>query len=131
MAQYIITDGSRFIYRNRYGKYLPTPSEAMADIYNKDQAEKIYGNSLSKALRMVFYVKKYDSPPNDIKQVTKEDLKNNTEKVMISENIQRWLDKISELNGLYYEVRRRKEELAKQLSNINKELLDVEHYRVL
>ncbi len=128
MSQYIITDGSRFIYQNHYGRYIPTPSEAMADIYNKSQADKIYNNSLSKPLRKVFYVKKYDNPPSDIKQITQEDLKNNTEKVMVSENIKKWLDKISELNGLYDEIQKRKDELSKQLNNINKELLDVEHY---
>lgn len=128
LAQYIITDGSRFIYKNHYGKYVPTPSEAMADIYNRTQAEKIYGNSLAKALRTVFYIEKYDNPPDDIKQVTQEDLENNTEKVMISENIQKWIDKISELNGLYDEALNRKYELSEELKNIDKELLDVEHY---
>lgn len=128
MAQYIITDGSRFIYKNHYGKYVPTPSEAMADIYNKIQADNICNNSLSKALRTVFYIKKYDNPPDDIKQVTQEDLENNTEKVMVSENIQIWIDKISELNGLYGEVLERKNELSEKLKNINKELVDIEHY---
>lgn len=128
VAQYIITDGSRFIYQNHYGKYVPTPSEAMADIYSKDLAEKICNNSLSKALRTVFYIEKYDNPPDDIKQVTKDDLENNTEKVMISENIQKWLDKVSELNGLCHEASKRKDELLKQLSSIDKELSDIEHY---
>lgn len=128
LSQYIITDGSRFIYRNRSGKYVPIQSEAMADVFSKKQAEGIYNNSLPKALKSVFHVEKYDKPPDDVKQVTQIELNNNTEKVMVTENIQRWLDRVSDLNGLAKEVKSRKEELLKQLHNLEGELLDIEHY---
>ncbi len=128
MSEYIITDGSRFIYRNHSGKYIPTPSEAMADIFTKKQADAIFSNSLSKALRTVFHVEKYDKPLEIVKQLTQPELDNNTEKVMLSENIQRWLDKISDLNGLAKEAQKRKAELTKQLHNLEDELLDIEHY---
>ena len=128
MSQYIITDGSRFIYRNHSGKFVPTPSESMADIFNRRQAEAIFKNSLPKALKSVFYVKKYDEPPEQVKQVTKEEINKNTEKAMISENVQRWLDKVSELNGLRNDATKRKEELCKQLSDVDKELSDINHY---
>lgn len=128
MAEYIITDGSRFIFRNHSGKYVPVQSEAMADVFNKKQAERIFSNSLPKALRTTFYVEKYDKPSESIKQVTEKELENNTEKVMISESIQRWLDRVSDLNGLAKEAKSRKEELLKQLHKLEDELLDVEHY---
>ncbi len=128
MSQYIITDGSRFIYHNHSGKYVPTPSEVMADIFSKKQAEAIFTNSLPKALKSVFRVEKYDKPPNQVKQVTREELDKNTEKVMISENVQRWLDKVSDLNGLAKEAQKRKEELEKHLHDLENELIDIEHY---
>ena len=128
MAQYIITDGSRFIYRNHVGKYVPTPSEVMADVFTKKQAEGIYSNSLPKALKAVFHIKKYDSPPNNVKQVNCYDLKNNTEKIMVAENIQIWLDKLSDMNGLAKDARKRKEELLKQLHDLEDEKIDIEHY---
>lgn len=128
MSQYIITDGSWFIYRNHSRKYVPTSSEAMANIFSKKQADSIFKNSLPKALRTVFYVKKYDNPPDQVKQVTKEEINKNTQKVAISENIQRWLDKVSELNGLRNDATKRKEELCKQLSDVDKELSDLNHY---
>ncbi len=128
MSQYVITDGSRFIYRNYSGKYVPTSGGAMADIFNKKQADAIFNNSLPKALKSVFYVEKYDKPPDQVKQVTKEELDKNTEKVMISENIQKWLDKVSELNGLRNDATKRKEELCKELSKVDKELSDINHY---
>ena len=128
MSQYIITDGERFIYCNHSGKFVPTSSETMADIYTKKQAEGICNNSLPKALKSIFYVEKYDQPPNTVKQVNKNDLRNNTEKVMIAENIQVWLDKINDMNGLVKDAKKRKEILEKQLHESEGEKLDIEHY---
>lgn len=128
MAEYIITDGSRFIYRNHSGKFVPTSSEAMADTFSKRQADAIFNNSLPKALKSVFHVEKYDKPPDQVKQVTKEEIGKNTEKATISESIQRWLDRVSELNGLRNDAIKRKEELCKQLSDVDKELSDLNHY---
>lgn len=128
MSQYIITDGERFIYCNHSGKFVPTSSEAMADIYTRKQAEGICRSSLPKALRGIFHIKKYDTPPKNVKQVNQDDLKNNTEKTIISENVQIWLDKIIGLNGLKNDAVKRKEELCKQLSDVDKELTDINHY---
>ena len=130
MSQYIITDGERFIYENHCGKYVPTHGEAMADLYTKKQAEAIYNHRLPKALKSVFHVEKYDKHdklPEGIKPVTQSDM-DNTEKVIVSDNIQKWLDKISGLNGLDKDALHRKEELLNQLSNIDKELSDLLHY---
>lgn len=128
MSQYIITDGERFIYRNHSGKYVPTSSEVMADIYTKKQAEGICENSLPKALRTIFYMKKYDKPPESVKQVSRSDLVNNTEKLVIAENIQVWLDKIEDMNDLVKDAEKRKEILEKQLREIEDEKIDIEHY---
>lgn len=128
MAQYIITDGSRFIYRNYSGKFVPTSTESMADIFTKRQAQGIYKNSLSKALKSIFRVEKYDCPSENIKQVSQYDLEKNTEKVMIAENIQVWLDKIEDINGLVKDATKRKEKLEKQLHDLEDEKLDIEHY---
>lgn len=127
MSQYIITDGERFIYSNHSGKFVPTSSEAMADIYTKKQAESICKNSLPKALKSIFHVEKYDSPPG-IRQVDQNDLVKNTEKVMAADNIQVWLDKIKDMNGLVKDVKDRKEILVKQLRDLEDEKQDIEHY---
>ena len=128
MANYVITDGTRWIMKDRNGKYVPTSCESFADIFSKKQAENIQKCSLAKALRGVFYVEKTsEEVPKEIKPVTDKELKD-TEKVLVSENIQRWLDKISDLNGLASDALRRKEELNQKLSNIDKEICDLLHY---
>ena len=39
MAQYVITDGTRWIMRDRKGKYVPTSCEALADLFSNKQAK--------------------------------------------------------------------------------------------
>lgn len=41
MANYVITDGTRWIMKDRNGKYVPTSCESFADIFSKKQAENI------------------------------------------------------------------------------------------
>lgn len=128
MAQYVITDGTRWIMRDRKGKYVPTSCEALADIFTNKQATGIFQSNLSKALKSVFRVQKIDEPPKLIKQISQETVQENTEKVSTAENVQRWIDKIEGLNGLATEALHRKDELVQQLSKIDQELSDVNHY---
>lgn len=128
LAEYVITDGSRWIMRDRKGKYVPISNEALADKYSSKVANTVLNNQLSKALRNVFHVEKVDEPPENVKQVTIAEINSNTEKVLIAQNIQRWLDKISDLNGLASDALHRKEELLNQLSLVDKELCDINHY---
>lgn len=128
MAQYVITDGTRWIMRDRHGRYVPTSCEALADIFNNKQATGIFQSNLSKALKSVFRVQKIDEPPKLIKQISQETVQENTEKVSTAENVQRWIDKIEGLNGLATEALHRKDELVQQLSKVDQELSDVNHY---
>lgn len=128
MAQYVITDGTRWIMRDRKGKYVPTSCEALADIFTNKQATGIFQSNLSKALKSVFRVQKIDEPSKLIKQISQETAQENTERVSTAENIQRWIDKIDGLNGLATEALHRKDELVQQLSKVDQELSDVNHY---
>lgn len=128
MAQYVITDGTRWIMRDRKGKYIPTSCEALADTFGNKEANSILQNNLSKALKSCFHVEKTDKPPELIKQITQEKVNENTETPSNSENIQYWIDKVSDLNGLASEALHRKDNLLSQLSKIDQELSDIDHY---
>lgn len=128
MAQYVITDGTRWIMRDRHGRYVPTSCEALADVFSNKQATGIFQSNLSKALKSVFRVQKIDEPSKLIKQISQETAQENTEKVSTTENIKRWIDKIDGLNGLATEALHRKDELVQQLSKVDQELSDVNHY---
>ena len=128
MAQYVITDGTRWIMRDRHGRYVPTSCEALADVFSNKQATGIFQSNLSKALKSVFRVQKIDEPSKLIKQISQETAHKNTERVSTDENIKRWIDKIDGLNGLATEALHRKDELVQQLSKVDQELSDVNHY---
>lgn len=128
MSQYVITDGSRFIFKNHQNKFVPVSNETMADVFSRKQAEGILNNSLPKPLRKVFRVEKIDRPPYDIKQVSQENLKTNTEKLEESDNIQMWITKLTNLNGLANDVVDRKKYLERQLNIVDQEILDCLHY---
>lgn len=128
MAQYVITDGTRWIMRDKKGKYVPTSCEALADVYSNKQANSIFQNQLSKALKSCFRLQKIDEPPKLIKQISHEEVQENTENVLVAENIQYWVNKVNGLNGLASEALHRKDELLSQLSKVDQELSDINHY---
>lgn len=128
MAEYVITDGSRWIMKDWHNKYVPTQSESLADTWSKKTAENIYNNQLPKALKCIFHIQKYDVPPKGVKQVSQEDIENNTERVMHSENIQQWIDKLAGLNGLAKEAMDRKAYLSEQLSITDRKKSDYLHW---
>ena len=128
MAQYVITDGTRWIMRDRKGKYVPTSCEALADVYSNKQANSIFQNQLSKALKSCFHLQKIDEVPALVKQITQKEIKENTENVLVAENIKYWVDKVNGLNGLASEAVHRKDELLSQLSKVDQELSDINHY---
>jgi len=130
VGNYLITDGDRFIYRNHSGKYVPVKSESMADLYSKKQAEAIHANCIPKSLRKLFRVERSSVIQVDksIKPPDAVQISNNTEKVMLSTNIQLWVDKIKDLNGLAAEVSERKETLLNQLRDVDKKISDINHY---
>ena len=128
MAQYVITDGTRWIMRDRKGKYIPTSCEALADVYSNKQANSIFQNQLSKALKLCFHLQKIDEPPTLVKQITQKEVQENTENVLVAENIQYWVNKVNGLNGLASEALHRKDELLSQLSKVDQELSDINHY---
>lgn len=128
MSQYVITDGTRWIVRDRHGKYVPTSCEALADVYSNKQANSIFQNQLSKALKSCFHLQKIDKPPTLVKQITQKEVQENTENVLVAENIQYWVNKVNGLNGLASEALHRKDELLSQLSKVDQELSDINHY---
>lgn len=128
MANYVITDGTRWIMKDGKGRYVPTSSKSYADIFSKKQAENIHNSSLTKALRGVFYIEKTsEEVPAQVKPVTDKDIEE-TGKVMVSEDIKYWLDKATDMSNIANEAINRKRKLCQELSLVDKELCDILHY---
>lgn len=127
MAKYVITDGTKYIMKGKRGNFTPTNCAAWAEIFSKEKATNVLNNQISKNLRKGYHIELLEPDPPGIKSVTKTDIEK-TEKVMGADNITRWLDRIRDLNGLAQEALQRKDQLSEQLSNIDKQLSDIEHY---
>lgn len=127
LKDYYITDGTRYIYKDFKGKYIPTYNKSMGELFTKHQAESIINNSLPKAMRKLFRDEKATLPEDNIKMVSIIDLQQ-TEKVKSTNNIQHWIQRLKDLNGLATDASRRKNQLLTQLSNVEKEIMDILHY---
>lgn len=131
MDEYVITDGSRFIYKNHRGQYVPTSCEAMADKYSYRQANGIRKNSLNRALKSAFYLEKYEPFTEEKQGVPVREnqfsLPEDDQSVRDG-NIHYWIEKMSQLNGLRDEAMERQQQLKTQLKRINMEICDIEHY---
>lgn len=95
--------------------------------------QNAYGNIYSDTTIVIPFtskIKHLQQPTHsdNVKQITQSEVENNTEKVMVAENIQKWINKITDLNGLATDALHRKEELCEELSFIDRELSDINHY---
>lgn len=101
----------------------------MAEHYTKAQAENVLQNCLAKPLRKIFRVQKIVvADPKEVKALTNAQLNENAEKVMETDYVAQWLVKLEELNGLADEASQRREILRKELSKVDQEKSDEEHY---
>ena len=129
IKDYVITDGEKFLYKNCTGKYIMSRGESMAELFTKGQAEQVLKNSVPKAMKIGLYIKKLHEPDSkQIKLVSNKDIRNNTETVMGTDYVENWLAKLSTLNGLVEDANKRKTELSEQLSSVDKDLVDLDHY---
>ena len=128
LAQYVITDGSRWIMKDRKGKYVPTSCHSLADVWSKDAAEKVYNNSLAKGLKTIFYLDKIDTPAKGIKQLTKKEIDKNAPKLSDSESIKQLIDKASSLSKFVEDTRNRETELNSKLSEADRRISVIKHY---
>ena len=82
MAQYVITDGEKYIKSNFNGKVTQATNITMADVFDtKQQAMSFLKNSICKAWQRKYYVAEYENgdvvqctvpkPPKTIKKITK------------------------------------------------------------
>lgn len=71
--------------------------------------------------KSVINILKKDDPPPELPKVT------TNESYILPEQVNRWVDKVKSYNGLVQEASDRKETLLVELSNIDKQISDLEH----
>lgn len=132
--EFVITDGKKFIRQDFSGKYSQVNVLSMADTYNSQKAAtNIMLNSISKSLSRRYYVGEIvdgkviqcNSPrcPKTVKACG--------EQVYHFENDFRnmkWCTNFIGLEGLFEDAMKRGRELSQEISDIDAQIIDLEHY---
>lgn len=137
MSAYIISDGKgRYIRKDYAGRYSPVRSEILADVWSeKSKAKNVLENQMNRNIR------------NRYKVVEIKDLNDNKERASVSKKdelkkdiipkadieewktqIDKWGNEITLLREFITDMESRRETLSKVLSDVDKEIVDIEHY---
>lgn len=136
MAAYIISDGrGKYIRKDFAGKYSPVRSEALADVWDeKIKAQNVLRNQINRNMRNRYKVVEIDIQPisKEVAITKGVDLKKDiVPKSGIKEwetQIDKWGNEITSLSNFINDMENRRELLTKALSDVDKEIVDIEHY---
>lgn len=130
MGVYVLTDGSgNYIRHDKLtGKYVPIRSFKQTQQWDSQQkAHSVLNNSLNKSIRSNYAVQLIDTE----NIVEKDDMSKQREicfRALEDSNIEEWLNKINIVMDALSGSDTRKNELLEKLSEIDKEIVDIEHY---
>ena len=129
MGYYVLTDGlDRFIRKDKTTKkYVPIRSEDAADHFDtKEKAENILRSSINKQIRFDFHVAYVDQTAALPAAITdKTDL---IHRDITEDQISAWNDSLTAIQKIIDDSINRNDELNSQLSGIDKEITDIEHF---
>lgn len=134
----MITDGKGTYLRKDFtGKYSPVRNETLGDTWEqKSKAKNILENQLNKNIRNRYHIIEIEIP--DIKEIVKntENISSHcteTAKQILNEEIEddqisKWETGINSLSAFVRDLEERKENLNNKLSDVDKEIIDIQHY---
>lgn len=121
MSEYIITDGTKYLWWNRRGDYCLVDEFSATTWRTYKQALNALNNGISKYSRKLFYVEKLckaDNSGQDIEQL----IEANTA------DFDSWVSSIGNFKSLVNTLEIKKNDLCSELSDIDQELCDIRHY---
>lgn len=130
MGLYVLTDGNGTYIRkdDASGKYVPVRSRKQAETWDSIlKAKSILKNSIAKNVRDAYAVQYLETD----EPIVKEDLSQHRELVfreIEDDNIHDWLLKVNSIRDAISCSENRLSELLEKLSEVDKEIVDVQHY---
>ena len=133
--EFVITDGTKFIKQNMGGQYKPVTNITMADTYtSKSAAVNVFKNSLTKALQRQYYVGQIingevircgaSAPPKTEKRRTGFRYSLQMERPEVTQ----WFGRLEGVDNIFDHALKRGYEISQELSDVEQELVDVEHF---
>lgn len=134
----MISDGKgTYIRKNFAGKYSPVRNETLGEVWEqKSKAKNVLENQLNKNIRKRYHIVETEIP--DVRKIA-----NDSEMVprhcsemikrMIGEGIEdsqidKWRNGIDYFSPFIHDLEQRKENLSNKLSDVDKEIIDIQHY---
>lgn len=130
MGVYVLTDGQGNYIRkdNLTGRYVPVRSFKQAQQWDSQvKAHSILNNSLAKSIRNNYAVQLIDTE----NIIEKDDMSKQKElcfRAIDDGNIDDWLEKVNTIMNILSGSNTRKDDLVAKLSEIDKEIVDIQHY---
>lgn len=136
---YMITDGhGTYIRKDFAGRYSPVRNETLGDTWEqRSKAKSVLENQINKNIRQRYHIveievsgdsktstKKVENKLKDYKQVAKQI----TDEEIEDDQINKWESGIDSLSDFVQDLEERKDKLSNKLSDVDKEITDIEHY---
>lgn len=130
MGVYVLTDGHGNYIRkdNSTERYVPVRSFKQAQQWDSQvKAHSVLNNSLKKSIRNNYAVQFFDTE----NIIVKDDIEKQKKlcfSVIEDDNIDDWLSKVNTIIDVLSGSDARKQELTVKLSEVDKEIVDIQHY---
>ena len=139
--EYVLKDGmGRYVHRDITGKFGITSSEALADHYDsRKSAKNVLDNCLNASMRRSFFVEEIvvsgglptsgqgKPEPQKVRPKVEEALRIANQPI-IENKIGEFADAFDKVKDIMLQAVRRKEELLTDLSRVDSEISDINHY---
>lgn len=128
MRKYVITNGDYYIRKDdKTNKYVPVHSLKYALQFESEmQAKAILKNSISKSVKQGYFVKTLEFASKIT--VNQDKQRGLCEKEIQQANVADFADKVKDIARVLSRAQARKTELLSKLSDIDKQVVDIEHY---
>lgn len=140
MVEYLLTDGhGSYIRHDTFsGKYVAVRNEVLAERWEqRSKAQNILKNGLAKQLRKKYHIQEIDDVQKESEKIQKETIKSDLHidkvKEIIGEDcnysrLEKWKEGLNSIKDFALDAEECKEELFKSMSDIDKEITDIQHY---
>lgn len=144
MSKYMITDGhGNYLRRDAKGNFCPCKEKILGDVYEqRNKAKNVLENCVNKNLRDRYRIieiadeirkdKKLEQSKSVKLEMTIKPKENITKKIgseiYDDETMDKLITQIDELSNFAESAEQRKEQLLKILSDVDKEISDIDHY---
>ena len=142
IAKYMISDGNgTYIRRDFAGRYTPVRNETLADTWDsKTKAQNVLKSQINKNMRRRYKIVEVVvessppevscsiPPPKKVNEAKEQKIKELSGEDIEDTQLDKWARGIDSFNGFILDMEERKNKLSGDLSNIDKEITDIQHY---